>query len=1041
VIRWAIGIAILLMVALLLAWSQRKTIATHYIDEYLIRNRVQARYTIADLGFGRQRLTGVVIGDADHPDLVADWVELGTHIGLTGVQATAIRAGHVRLRAHLIGGKVSLGAIDRLLPAPSGKPFALPAIYADVEDLRIRFVAPQGVAGLKIAGSGKLDDGFTGSVAAVSQRLTLPGCRAGMVAGVFRMSIEDARPSLAGPLRAGDLACGTSIAKGFASDVKVTLGEALDRWDGSAAVKLAVLRAPQGRLANVAGTIGFAGAASVTSGKIDLGGGAFASPHVSGRALRLAGQYRIGSGAAPQTSTRIEFTGQVSAKSARADPAYLAWLASAARATQGSPVAPLAAQFAHAASAAAGNFDLDGDVALAMGGKAGRIAVSRLLLNSASGAHVTLNGGDGLGYAWPGAGARIDGAVSIAGGGLPGMAVRVKQAAPGGPLSGNAVIAPYGAGPSRLALTPVQFRATPGGNTVINTTATLSGPLGDGHVDAISLPLAGVLTQSAGFALNPGCAPLHWESLATAGLALGRTALTLCPTGPVLVRYVNGRLDGGARIAAPHLTGKLGGTPLSIAANGAEVRLGDMGFATRGLAVRIGAPDRVTRLDFAQLGGKRTGGTITGKFAGGAGQIANVPLLLADAAGDWSLRDAKLALTGALTVSDAAPDPRFKTMAARGVTLTLANSRIETKGTLFEPSKNVKVADVAIVHDLGKGAGTADLTVPGIAFTRDFQPDLLTRLTFGVIADVQGSLHGAGHIAWNAEGVTSNGDFGTEGTDLAAAFGPVTGISGNVHFTDLLSLRSAPHQRVTLKTVNPGVAVENGEILFQTLPDARIQIERGTWPFAGGTLTLEPTLLDFGAAQERHMTFRVAGMDAGQFLQQFDFKNLDATGIFDGALPMVFDATGGRIEQGHLVVRPGGGTLAYVGEVSQKDLGFWGNMAFQALKSLKYKSLDVVMNGPLAGEVITEVRFEGLAQGVGAKRNFILDRLQKLPFIFNVEIKAPFRGLIDSAQSFYDPKRLIERNLPALLEEQEKQARPPAQPTQPIQPQESRSVP
>lgn len=187
------------------------------------------------------------------------------------------------------------------------------------------------------------------------------------------------------------------------------------------------------------------------------------------------------------------------------------------------------------------------------------------------------------------------------------------------------------------------------------------------------------------------------------------------------------------------------------------------------------------------------------------------------------------------------------------------------------------------------------------------------------------------------------------------------------------------------------------------------------------------------------MTFRVAGMQADEFLQQFDFKNLNATGVFDGSLPMVFDSTGGRIEHGELIVRPGGGTVAYVGEVTQKDVGFWGNFAFQALKSLRYRSLEIVMNGPLAGEMITEVRFAGIGQGAGAKRNFLFDRLQKLPLVFNVKITAPFRQLIDSAQSFYDPRRLIARNLPALLEEQSKRAPPPAPP--PIQPSDSRIVP
>ncbi len=157
-------VALVLLGGLIALWTQRKPIAASYIDKALTGYGVPARYRIADLGFNRQRLTNVSIGDPAHPDLVADWIELRTSIGLSGATVTAIRAGHVRMNARLVDGKLSLGAIDKLMPAPSGKPFTLPALYADVEDARIRLVAPQGVIGLKLSGKG-----------APEQRLCRPG--------------------------------------------------------------------------------------------------------------------------------------------------------------------------------------------------------------------------------------------------------------------------------------------------------------------------------------------------------------------------------------------------------------------------------------------------------------------------------------------------------------------------------------------------------------------------------------------------------------------------------------------------------------------------------------------------------------------------------------------------------------------------------------------------------------------------------------------------------------------------------------------------
>ncbi len=1020
--RLLLATSLFVLAALAALWVARRPIAEGFIDRELVRAGVPARYAIADFGLAGQRLTNVVLGDPANPDLVADWVETRTGVGLSGPYLVGIRAGHVRLRGRLVGGRVSLGSIDRLLPAPSGKPFALPALDVDVADARMRLETPQGVVGLRLAGSGALNDGFRGTLAAVSDRIEAGGCVVSHLAAAVRLRIEDEKPSLVGPVRAAQAGCGTTQVSAIATTIDLTLSAAIDRWRGTARLATTTARGPGVALDGVAGTIAFAGSAAATAGTLDLTGREVRLDAVKAARLRLAGAYRVG--------RETHFDGTVRAENAAVAPALTGRLGSLGASAAGTPVAPLAQAIARAGVSAARDFGGEGAVSLRIAAGKGSAVLSRLSLAARSGARVGLAGGSGVTVGWPERGVRLDTALTMRGGGLPEGRIALAQARAGAPIQGIARLSPYAAGGARLALTPVTFSAAPGGATAIRTTATLSGPLGDGRVEGLSLPVAADWDGRARLVVNRACAPLAFARLVVSGLVLDPARAVLCPVDGALLRVDHGALGGGLRVASAEVSGRLGTTPIALAASGATLRLSDRGLVVEGVGTRIGAPDRVTRLDFAEVRGRMTASGLGGSFAGGAGQIANVPLLLADAAGDWTLANGALTLTGAMAVSDAAASARFKPLAARGVTLSLVNGTITAAGTLFEPTRGAKVADVTLVHALGAGAGRADLAVPGIAFAKDaLQPDALTPLTFGVIADVGGTVSGEGHIAWTPAGVTSTGVFRTASTDLAAAFGPVTGIATEIRFTDLLALQSAPGQVATIRTLNPGIPVNDGTIRYQTLPGARVQVEGGRWPFAGGTLTLDPTLLDFSAPKERRMTFHIENMAADQFLQQFDFKNLNATGVFDGVLPMIFDERGGRIEGGDLRVRPGGGTIAYVGDLSQKDLGIWANIAFQALKSIRYKSLTVGMNGPLAGEMVTDVRFAGVSQGAGAKSNFLIRRLQKLPFVFNIRIAAPFRGLLDSAQSFYDPKRLLRR--------------PPASPVIPpdIQPTESRIVP
>ena len=292
----------------------------------------------------------------------------------------------------------------------------------------------------------------------------------------------------------------------------------------------------------------------------------------------------------------------------------------------------------------------------------------------------------------------------------------------------------------------------------------------------------------------------------------------------------------------------------------------------------------------------------------------------------------------------------------------------------------------------------------GLRFDRQLQPDDLSPLALGVIANADGLIAGTGRVGWDEAGVTSSGVLETEEFDFAAAFGPVRGASGRIVFTDLLSLTTAPDQRLSIGSVNPGVEVTDGTLDFALRDWTLLSVEGGRWPFMGGELILREIDLNFGISEQRRYVFEIVGLDAGVFVEQMDIGNLAATGIFDGTVPIVFDASGnGRIDEGELVSRAPGGNISYVGELTYEDLSPMADFAFDALRSLDYSRMRLVMEGPLTGEIVTRVRFDGISQGEGTASNFITRRLARLPLRFRINIRAQFYQLINSMKSLYDP--------------------------------------
>jgi hypothetical protein len=381
------------------------------------------------------------------------------------------------------------------------------------------------------------------------------------------------------------------------------------------------------------------------------------------------------------------------------------------------------------------------------------------------------------------------------------------------------------------------------------------------------------------------------------------------------------------------------------------------------------------------------------------------------------MRHGDVTVDGGLLLSSRSDPPNFYPLLGEGIHFTLADGMIRATVTLNHPDSGTKVSDVTIAHNLASGTGNAVLDVPGIRFGANLQPEELTRLTEGVVALVNGGVSGQGRINWTGEGkVTSTGEFNVRDMDLAASFGPVTGMNGTIVFTDLLGMQTASGQVVTLESVNSGILVENGVVRYQLLPDNLVKIERGEWPFMGGTLILQETILNFGRPSPKRLTFEVVGLDAKTFVDSMGFKELSATGTFDGVLPMIFDDEGGRIVGGRLDSREGGGTLAYNGVVNRANLGMIGGFAFDALRDLKYRSMIIRLDGFLDGEFATRMTIVGVGLGNTSTQRF-LKSVNRIPFNFNVTIKGPFRALIATAKSFRDPTQVIEPALPRPLDE------------------------
>lgn len=718
------------------------------------------------------------------------------------------------------------------------------------------------------------------------------------------------------------------------------------------------------------------------------------------------------------------------------------------------PVGPTFAQAERALDAAADRFDLAAPLVITRAENRLRLSVSAPVeARAATGARLALSplrqDEPALVLQWPGPALHGALALELAGGGAPTASLLLDTAdwQPDAPFEadGTLTLADWRAGGASIAAHElgVSIAVAPSGSGRVDLrgVARVTGPLGDGEVRALAPDLDVAITWKPGWRVTPshGCLPTRLGGLDAAGLSFANGAFSLCAlNGALIAADANENLSGGFVVRDLALNGRMAGPaaqPARITSSSVtglfSGRIGDLTLALEANAPRLTidmAEDRTLALAVQRVTANAQIGDswrLAGAFHAGTLSDPALPGTVSTIEGTWSAEPEnetpviRVASGEALVTANrpASETERalFQPMRLANVNAVLRSGRLEANGEVVLESQQRQLAAFTAWHEMEPGVGAAQVTAPAINFNETLQPYQITERARGVIENVQGPAAAIADIAWTREDMTARASVRLDGVSFATTTLPIVqDVRGVVVFEDLFALTTPPAQEVTVGLLNPGIAVRNGRVRFQLLPDQRISIEDAAFQFAGGVLAMEPTTVTLGQ-DETKIVLTLSDVDAASLIAALSIPDLAATGRLEGSFPLRLTARTAYVENGVLHALPGGGRLAYTGNAGQNATGVT-RLAFDALSGFDYDALSLTLNGDISGDVLTEIEFSGRNTGEAVDLGPVAPvpglgnvSVRGVPFDFNVRITAPFRRLAQTAASIVDPGSLLDR--------------------------------
>ncbi|MEM7729247.1 MAG: YdbH domain-containing protein [Pseudomonadota bacterium] len=305
------------------------------------------------------------------------------------------------------------------------------------------------------------------------------------------------------------------------------------------------------------------------------------------------------------------------------------------------------------------------------------------------------------------------------------------------------------------------------------------------------------------------------------------------------------------------------------------------------------------------------------------------------------------------------------------------------------------------------GRGEADVLIEDLRFRpRGLQPQDLAPALRGKIAEVDGAVDARLHVLFGGDApLSGTGVVSIKDMALGTAPGPVTGLSGEVELVSLFPVVTAPEQRLSVATFNPGFPLENGSLTYALVADG-VDISRAVFPLGGGEVSFDPFQWTYGAVENR-VTLRVSGVEVGEFLNETSDGRLSVTGKLEGSIPVVVRGIDVLVENGRLEVAQGGLIQYKAEDMAERIPNEYAGQAIQALENFAYDSLFLELNGPLDGEVKLGVAFTGSNPDV----------LYNVPFAFDVTVEGELFNIARSLNPNGLQDRVLSSIQPAIAAE------------------------